>query len=535
MSSKATDRVVIHLDVDCFYAQSEILRRPWLRDRPVGVTQKFLVVTSNYVARQLGVPKMVPVDEAKRCCSDLVLINGEDLTPYRYASKLIMEVIKRFGTVEKRGLDECAVDVTEEVLKRVASANPTSFVGHVLGGDLTTQATQGDLLLMVGTQLAAEIRCAVEKETGYQCSCGISHNKMLAKMACSLNKPNKQTCITQSAVNDFIVPLPVCKIPGVGRQTEATLKEMGVETMGDMQSLTLAQLSSKFGDRFGNQLFDACRGHDYSRVQDKGFSKSLSVEDSFKPCSSLDKAKEILSCLAPDLIARLDEDKAETERTPKTFTVKWKSRGVWKFTSTSAGMPAELLLATVPLGRRTQVLVETGLRLLSQSLQGREFCVLNIGATNFIKDGSPSSADIRSFMARPCNTQSGVSPTQVLGKRQARIEREESTHISKVSVCIPASSSSPTEFEEDAEDVSADSFKYPFQVPGPESRRIGLENNSCCSQCGVEFLDERTKQQHLDFHLALQLQKSENRWLDAITPPRKKRQRNGTLDFFLLK
>lgn len=88
-------------DIDCFYAQSEVLRCPSLRGRPVGVTQKFLVVTTNYIARSLGVPKMVSIDEAKKVLPALVLVNGEDLTPYRAESKQIMAVLGRYGVVQR--------------------------------------------------------------------------------------------------------------------------------------------------------------------------------------------------------------------------------------------------------------------------------------------------------------------------------------------------------------------------------------------------------------------------------------------------
>ncbi|KAJ7556365.1 hypothetical protein O6H91_05G079700 [Diphasiastrum complanatum] len=370
-------RVIAYFDVDCFYAQAEVLRRPYLQDRPVGVTQKFLVVTCNYVARRLGVPKMAPIDEAKRRCPDLVLINGEDLTPYRAASKIIMQVLSRFGTLERRGLDEAALDITEEVRKRFSSSiNVNTFQGHLVGNvtgnapDILSSAEaspaesetsgkveisqsrealenrclslahtastsaevlrrQGDFLLMVGSHLVAEMREAVEKETGYRCSSGIAHNKLLAKLACSLNKPNKQTCILPSAADNFLRPLSVRKIPGVGQRMEGTLKEMGIGIVEDMQRVSVQQLCGKFGHRVGQFLYNACRGIDPTPVVDKGHAKSLSVEDSVRNCTSLHQAKDIIQSLAPDLLARLDEDKLETGRRPQAFVVKWRVQGNW--------------------------------------------------------------------------------------------------------------------------------------------------------------------------------------------------------------
>eukprot|EP00775_Hariotina_reticulata_P008320 gene8320-8505_t len=107
------DRIVVHIDVDCFYAQVEEVRNPSLRDRPLAVTQKYLVVTANYVARKRGVTKLMGIQEARRICPDLVLVPGEDLTPYRTASRDIRRVLSRWGPTEKLGLDESWVDVTQ--------------------------------------------------------------------------------------------------------------------------------------------------------------------------------------------------------------------------------------------------------------------------------------------------------------------------------------------------------------------------------------------------------------------------------------
>ena len=109
------------------------------------------------------------------------------------------------------------------------------------------------------SHLVAEIREAVERETGFQCSCGISYNKMLSKLACSVNKINKHTCLLKSIVPGFLCPLPVRKIPGVGHRTESMLKEIGVQTVADIQLCTLEQLLQMFGERIGSFLFNACR------------------------------------------------------------------------------------------------------------------------------------------------------------------------------------------------------------------------------------------------------------------------------------
>ncbi|KAI5064226.1 hypothetical protein GOP47_0020896 [Adiantum capillus-veneris] len=430
-------RVVAYFDVDCFYAQAEVLKRPYLQGRPVGVTQKFLVVTCNYEARQRGVPKMASIQTAKERCPDLVLFNGEDLTPYRAASKNIMAVLGRFGVLERRGLDEAALDITEEVMKRMVMPKHQGFQGHVvglthfneIGYNLHLDSNSSDYYLMVGSQLVSEIRAAIEGETGFRCSSGIATNKMLAKLVSSANKPNQQTCILESAVNGFLTPLCVRKLPGIGHQTESLLKDMGITTVADLQLSTFQQLSTKFGNRLGTILFDSCRGVDESAVQDKGPLKSLSVEDSFQPCTSFKQAEGIIRGLAPDLIARLDEDRDEYCRRPKIFTIKWRYPGNWAFRSSSATMPLELISTIVSMEKRLETVVEVAMKLLSQSLGRQSFSivVLNIGATSFTASSNGSfgaSHDIRSFLSSPSQT-SQKTLRKVVSKREARFNREE--------------------------------------------------------------------------------------------------------------
>ena len=146
----ADRRVVAHFDADCFYAQVEELRDPNLASRPVAVTQKYLVVTANYAARKAGVGKLTSVAEAKRLCPDAAFVCGEDLTPYREFSKRIRRVLARFGACEKLGLDECWVDVTREVDRRLASA--------AFAGDDATHDENVGHRLAAGATLASSNR-----------------------------------------------------------------------------------------------------------------------------------------------------------------------------------------------------------------------------------------------------------------------------------------------------------------------------------------------------------------------------------------
>ncbi|GBF90329.1 DNA polymerase iota [Raphidocelis subcapitata] len=137
-------RCILHFDIDCFYAQAEELRRPELAGKPLAVTQKYLIVTCNYAARAAGVTKLMGTAEGLKHCPRLVLVNGEDLTPYRAASKAVAAALRRFGPTERLGLDEFFVDASEAVAARVRGGGgappPHGWRGHVQSGSAAVVA-----------------------------------------------------------------------------------------------------------------------------------------------------------------------------------------------------------------------------------------------------------------------------------------------------------------------------------------------------------------------------------------------------------
>ena len=129
------DRCIIHVDFDCFYAQVEMIKNPTLKDKPIAVYQKHALVTSNYLARGLGVKKMSNKTDALTVCPNLVLVNGEDLSPYRQYSVRMFELMREFSPlVERVGLDENYIDVTANVEELLASTALDSVIkGHCYG------------------------------------------------------------------------------------------------------------------------------------------------------------------------------------------------------------------------------------------------------------------------------------------------------------------------------------------------------------------------------------------------------------------
>ncbi|KAL6762106.1 hypothetical protein V8C86DRAFT_719097 [Haematococcus lacustris] len=516
------DRVILHFDVDAFYAQCEELRDPRLQGRPLGVSQKYLVVTCNYPARAAGVGKLMSIVDAKRVCPDLILVPGEDLTPYRAASKRILQLLSRYGPCCRLGLDEVFVDITHVVLARLRQAHSTEqdgegsssrgwagwvhqagvaltqdsawrpqdlrvahlashthptptntsatpptptltlattprpalppslpasvptatqgaasspapdapaadavasapafipsacadpgaatdsaaaagqghqpavdpttltlplvpgeadnekqpgtgwsktgpgqglvadWVGPGSGSRLLTQSGAGggeagggaqqslaDLagvreggcqvliptphppwvrMLQEGSQVAQEARARLASEVGFRCSAGIAANRALAKLCSGLHKPDAQTILLPSVAADFVAPLSVRALPGVGFKIQQVLQDMGVATAAQLRRFTRAQLGSRFGSRLGGMLWGLCRGLDPTPVTPQGPPKSVTTEDSFKACSSLQAAE----VLVPDLVCRLCEEYEEHQRLPHSLTLKWRHQG----------------------------------------------------------------------------------------------------------------------------------------------------------------------------------------------------------------
>ncbi|EFJ48908.1 hypothetical protein VOLCADRAFT_59985, partial [Volvox carteri f. nagariensis] len=195
------------------------VRNPALRQVPLGVTQKYLIVTCNYVARAAGVTKLMGIRDAMARCPGLVLVSGEDLGPYRQASKSIHAVLSRYGPAEKLGMDETFVDVTEVRGAVAARGVGNGYSSGAAVGVQSAGVESWQQLLTVGSMVAAEARLAVRSETGFRSSAGISSNKMLAKLVSGLHKPDDQTVLLPDQAWDFVGASLACCIWGGGAST----------------------------------------------------------------------------------------------------------------------------------------------------------------------------------------------------------------------------------------------------------------------------------------------------------------------------
>jgi DNA polymerase-4 len=248
-------RKIVHIDMDAFYASVEQRDDPRLRGKPVIVAWKgnrSVVCAASYEARKFGVRSAMPAARAERLCPDGIFI-PPDFTRYRAVSRLTREIFQRHtDLVEPLSLDEAYLDVTE---------NKTG--------------------LPTATRVASAIREQIRQELSLTASAGVAPNKFLAKIASDWRKPDGLFVIQPDEVDSFLAPLPVGRLPGVGKVTGEKLEKLGIKKVIDLRGLDLATLESHFG-RHGLRMYELARGIDNSPVVPDRPTQSVSAEDTFE-------------------------------------------------------------------------------------------------------------------------------------------------------------------------------------------------------------------------------------------------------------
>ena len=308
MPSPTNDRHIIHLDMDCFYAAIEVRDRPALRGKPVGVggarDRRGVLTTCNYEARAFGVRSAMPTFMALQRCPKLIVLPTR-FDVYRKEAAIIREILYQFTPlVETLSLDEAYLDVTAQ------TTHPGS--------------------------LAQVIRDLIFERTKLTASAGIGPNKLVAKIASEINKPNGQHEVQIDQVSDFMAPLPVRKLWGIGAVTEEKLRQLGIQNCADLQRFERAELQEMFG-KFGWELYDLCRGIDHRPVEPNRPRKSLSNEETFATnLVTLTECEEKLAELFEELAAELAQ-KAPT-RAIRSIFVKLKFGDFTRTTVERAGL-----------------------------------------------------------------------------------------------------------------------------------------------------------------------------------------------------
>jgi DNA polymerase IV len=288
-------RKVVHVDMDAFYASEEQRDNPDLRGKPVIVAWKgnrSVVCAASYEARAFGVRSAMPAKQAERLCPDAIFI-APDFTRYRAVSGDVRAIFKRHtDLIEPLSLDEAYLDVT---------TNKTS--------------------LPTATLVARTIRGQIRQELNLTASAGVAPNKFLAKLASDWKKPDGLFVIQPEEMDAFLLPLPVGKLPGVGKVNEEKLVKLGIKTVGELRSLEQRRLEQEFG-RYGVRLYELARGIDENPVVPDRPTKSISVEDTFPEDVLLGETEAMIRRLAEKLWSASGKE----SRVPRTVVLKLKTK-----------------------------------------------------------------------------------------------------------------------------------------------------------------------------------------------------------------
>jgi DNA polymerase IV len=287
-------RKILHVDMDAFYASVEQRDNPGLRGKPVIVAwqaKRSVVCAASYEARAFGVRSAMPAVRAERLCPGAVFV-PPDFTRYRAVSHEVREIFKRHtDRIEPLSLDEAYLDVTE---------NKTG--------------------LPTATMVARTVREQIRQELNLTASAGVAPNKFLAKIASDWRRPDGLFVIQPDEVDAFLLPLPVGRLPGVGKVTEEKLAKLGLKTVKELRGLESAALEHEFG-RYGVRLYELARGIDESEVLSDRPTKSISVEDTFERDVTLAEIEPMIRRLAEKLWAASRKE----SRIPRTVVLKLKT------------------------------------------------------------------------------------------------------------------------------------------------------------------------------------------------------------------
>lgn len=349
-------RVIIHLDMDAFYASVEVGDHPELKGKPVvvgGTSERSVVSAASYEARRYGIRSAMPVVRARQLCPAAIFLPVR-MGRYREVSDRIMAIFARFTPlVEPLSLDEAFLDVS----------GSTRLFGS-------------------GREIAVAIKRLIREETGLTGSAGVAANKLVAKVASDLQKPDGLTVVEPGTEREFLAPLAVSRLWGAGGATIKELALLGITTIGDLAARPVELLTARFG-KSGLHLHQAALGLDDRPVVPEREAKSVGHEDTYETDlrAPAQIRRELLS-LAVRVGARLRRH----QLTGRTVSLKVRYAD---FTTVSRAV-------TLPEATGDgQLLFRTALALLAKTEAGRRpVRLLGISVSNLVPDNTPRQADL---------------------------------------------------------------------------------------------------------------------------------------------
>ena len=370
------DRRIAHLDMDAFYASVELLHYPQLKGRAVVVgggrgpgldpgagvedfarlrdyVGRGVATTASYEARALGVHSAMGLMKAATLAPDAFLLPA-DFDEYRRYSRAFKAAVSEIAPyIEDRGIDEIYIDLTD---------------------------VPGETV-----ELAQRIKDNVRFATGLSCSIGITPNKLLAKIASELDKPNGLTVLTFADLPTRVWPLAARKINGVGPKASLKLETLGIKTIGELAQAPVEMLVQHFGKHYGQWLSEAANGRDERPVVTESEPKSISRETTFERDLDSRRDREALSQILVSLCENLSRDLSRKGYQSKTIGVKLRFEDF------------RIVTRDKTLGSAindSQSILGTVRDCLKRVPLDRKLRLLGVRATSLSRPGQPSAADV---------------------------------------------------------------------------------------------------------------------------------------------
>ncbi|MDI6798598.1 MAG: DNA polymerase IV [Candidatus Aenigmarchaeota archaeon] len=343
-------RIIMHVDMDAFFASIEQNENPEYRGKPVIVGAdpkngkgRGVVSTPSYEARKFGVRSGMPISGAWKLCPQAIYL-PVNFKLYEEVSSRIMKILRRYAEkFEQVSIDEAFLDISNKV-KNFEEAK----------------------------KLAEEIKNEIREKESLTCSIGIAPNKLIAKIASGYKKPDGLTVVKEDEVKKFLSPLPVRELWGIGRKTEQRLRKMGIKTIGDLAKANPLRIVENFGS-LGAEFIRMANGIDESEVIEEWVVKSVGRETTFEE-DTLDPA--IISDAIEELSKEVHEEILSNKFLFKTITIKIRYEDFETHTHSK----------TLPFAtNRIEDLIENAYELTSPFLQSeKKIRLVGVRVSNFI-------------------------------------------------------------------------------------------------------------------------------------------------------
>ena len=341
----------MHIDLDAFFVSVEQVENPKLKGKPVVVggrpKARGVVASASYEARAFGLHAGMPLSTASRLCPQAIFIEGS-FPKYRDASERFMTILADFSPfLEPLGLDEAYLDAT----------GFESIYGSI-------------------HQMAVKLKQRIKAELGLSASVGIASGKVVAKVASELSKPDGLLEVATGEEYSFLAPLPITKLPGIGRKTEQKLNALGINIIGELSIMPLAALESHFG-AFGEILHRFANGIDDREVEPPAPAKQISRETTF---SKDTRDRSFLKATLRYLGERVGAELRQQDKQARCVTLKLRYAD---FTTITRSQTLTQAFDS------DQTIFDTGVKLLNKALSGEKRAVrlIGIGVSNLVEAG----------------------------------------------------------------------------------------------------------------------------------------------------